>query len=220
MGETVHTWECCRCGMGGLVYQTTMQCLELTCQHRRCGQCKYFVDSVGPAKAWWPCYKHLRLMALHGIKLEHERQHLLVQVIHNWPRKTLQMSYQIIRQIFGTQSGPLLELDSQHTSYFLPFFVFTLLICLFIVWRCRKRRTLSASYLKGFHHKSTFHLSCYDGAEKSQIGLVHEPREAIKGAWWGSSSKIWDATLNGQLFASLLLVPWRIDLFLNRCLGN
>lgn len=51
MGATVDTWTCCRCGMGGMVYQTTLQCLEANCQHQRCANCSYFVDSVGPTKS-------------------------------------------------------------------------------------------------------------------------------------------------------------------------
>ncbi|KAL7965655.1 hypothetical protein HDV63DRAFT_212719 [Trichoderma sp. SZMC 28014] len=46
MGATIHTWTCCRCGMGAMLYDTTVQCLEASCQHHRCPTCTYFEDSV------------------------------------------------------------------------------------------------------------------------------------------------------------------------------
>lgn len=50
MGITVNTWECCRCGMSGMLKDTNPQCTEISCQHARCKNCIVHTDSVGPAK--------------------------------------------------------------------------------------------------------------------------------------------------------------------------
>ncbi|PON26770.1 hypothetical protein TGAM01_v204271 [Trichoderma gamsii] len=40
----VHTWTCCRCGTGGMVYDTTRTCLEMSCQHGLCPNCAYYTE--------------------------------------------------------------------------------------------------------------------------------------------------------------------------------
>lgn len=50
MGSTVNTWQCCRCGMTGMLKEINPQCTEHNCQHARCSNCIVFTDTVGPAK--------------------------------------------------------------------------------------------------------------------------------------------------------------------------
>ncbi|KAL6805726.1 hypothetical protein J3E68DRAFT_389266 [Trichoderma sp. SZMC 28012] len=33
------TWTCCQCNMGGMLKDTTINCLDLDCQHPRCRNC-------------------------------------------------------------------------------------------------------------------------------------------------------------------------------------
>ncbi|KAL7914923.1 hypothetical protein GGI35DRAFT_163767 [Trichoderma velutinum] len=51
-GAMVNTWRCCKCGLGGLIAETTPQCSELDCQHPRCQNCTIYRDSVGPSRLY------------------------------------------------------------------------------------------------------------------------------------------------------------------------